>query len=82
VEKQMNLEELKEMEYLKCVGLLAELIDLDADAKEKIHKNFQNIGIKNFFLHLESVDLPTEVSDKLKSIKAIIEIVDVKRGRA
>jgi len=28
------------------------------------------------------VDLPTEISEKLKSIKAIIEIVDVKRGRA
>ena len=78
----MNLEELKEMEYIKCVGLLAELIDLDTDVKEKIHKSFQNKGIKNFFLHLESVDLPTEISEKLKSIKAIIEIVDVKRGRA
>jgi len=78
----MNLEELKEMEYIKCMGLLAELIDLDADAKEKIHKSFQNTGIKNFFLHLESVDLPAEISEKLKSIKAIIEIVDVKKGRA
>ena len=26
--KQMDLEKLKEMEYLKCVDLLAELIDL------------------------------------------------------
>lgn len=78
----MNFEEFKEMEYIKCVGLLAELIDLDADAKEKIHKSFQNIGIKNFFLHLESVDLPTEISEKLKSIKTIVEIVGVKRGRA
>ena len=78
----MNLEKLKEMEYIKCVGLLAELIDLDVDTKEKIHKYFQSMGIKNFFLHLESVDLPSETSEKLKSIKSIIEIVDEKRGRA
>lgn len=78
----MSLEELKEMEYIKCVDLLAELIDLDANTKEKIHKCFQSMGIKNFFLHLESVDLPPEASEKLKSIKSIIEIVDEKRGRA
>ncbi len=78
----MNLKKLKDMEYIKCVGLLAELIDLDADAKERIHKYFQSIGIKNFFLHLESVDLPPETSERLKSIKSIIEIVDEKRGRA
>ena len=78
----MDIKKLKDMEYIKCVGLLAELIDLDADAKERIHKYFQSIGIKNFFLHLESVDLPPETSEKLKSIKSIIEIVDEKRGRA
>ena len=78
----MNLEELKEMEYIKCVSLLTELIDLDAYAKEKIHKCFQSMGIQNFFLHLESVDLPPETTEKLKSIKYIIEMFDVKRGRA
>jgi hypothetical protein len=61
----MNLEKLKEMEYIKCVGLLAELIDLDVDTKEKIHMCFQSMGIKNFFLHLESVDLPPEAPEKL-----------------
>lgn len=78
----MNLEKLRDTEYIKCAELLAELLDLDADAKEKIHKCFQSMGIKNFFLHLELVDLPTETSEKLKSIKSIIEIVDEKRGRA
>ncbi len=78
----MNLEKSKEMEYIKCVDILAELINLDADTKEKIHKCFQSIGIKNFFLRLESLNLPPEISEKLKSIKAIIEIVDAKRGRA
>lgn len=78
----MDLKKLKDMEYIKCVDLLAELIDLDANTKEKIHKCFQSMGIKNFFLHLESVDLPPETSEKLKSIKSIIEIVDEKRGRA
>ena len=78
----MNLEKLRDTEYIKCAELLAELLDLDADAKEKIHKCFQSMGIKNCLLHLELVDLPTETSEKLKSIKSIIEIVDEKRGRA
>ena len=77
----MNLEKLRDTEYIKCVGLLAELIDLDSDAKEKIHKCFQSMGIKNFFLHLESVDLPPEISEKLKSIRSIIEMIDAKRRR-
>jgi len=72
----MNLEKLREMEYIKCVGLLAELIDLDVDTKEKIHMCFQSMGIKTFFLHLESVDLPLETCEKLKSIKSIIEMFD------
>jgi len=78
----MDLKKLRETEYIKCVELLAELIGLDADAKEKIHMCFQSMGIKNFFLHLESVDLPPETYEKLKSIKFIIETVDEKRGRA
>ncbi len=78
----MDLEKLKDMEYVKCVNLLAQLIDLDSDTKETIHKCFQSVGIKNFFLHLESVDLPLETCEKLKSIKSIIEILDGKGGRA
>jgi len=78
----MNLEKLRDTEYIKCVGLLAELIDLDADTKEKIHKCFQSMGIKNFFLHLESVDLSPETTEKLKSIKSIIEIFDEEGGQA
>ena len=78
----MNFKKLRDTEYIKCVGLLAELIDLDADTKEKIHKCFQNMGIKNFFLRLGSIDLPPETIEKLKSIKPIIEISDEKRGRS
>jgi hypothetical protein len=78
----MDLEELRDTEYVKCVDILDKLIDLDADSKEKVYKCFQSMGIKNFFLHLESVDLSPEISEKLKSIKSIIEIVDVKRGQA
>lgn len=77
----MDLEELKDMEYMKCVDLLAELADLDSDTKEKIYKCFQSMGIKNFFIHLESVDLPPETCEKLKSVKSIIEMFDGKRGR-
>jgi hypothetical protein len=82
VEKRMNLEELKNTEYIKCVELLAELIELDADAKEKIHMSFKNMGIKNFFLYLESVDLSPKTAEKLKSIKSIIEIFDEEGGQA
>jgi hypothetical protein len=82
VEEWMDFEKLRETEYMKCVVLLAKLIDLDADTKEKIHKCFQSMGIKNFFLHLESADLSLETSEKLKSIKAIIEIFDEEGGQA
>ena len=78
----MDLEKLRDTEYIKCVGLLAELIVLDADAKENIYKCFQSMGIKQFFLHLESVGLPPETSEKLKSIKSIIEIFDEEGGQA
>ena len=74
----MNLKETRNMEYSKCVNLLAKLIDLDDNTKEKIHKCFQSMGIKNFFLHLELVDLPPETCEKLKSMKSIIDIFDDK----
>lgn len=78
----MNYQELKEKEHEKCVGLLADLIDLDADSRQKIQKYIHGMGIKNFFLQIESMDLSQETSEKLKSIKAIIELSDIKRGRA
>jgi len=78
----MKLEKLRETEYVKCVGLLTELIDLDVDAKERIHKCFQSMGIKNFFLHLESADLSPETTEKLRSIQSIVEIFDEVGGQA
>lgn len=77
----MDLETLRESEYRKCADLLAELLDLDGDTKEKIQKCFQRMGIKNFFRHLESADLAPETSEKLQSIQVLIEILDNKRGR-
>ncbi len=77
----MDLEKLREVEYIKCVDLLTELLDLDADAKEKIHKCFQKMGIKSFFLRLESLDLPPQIFEKLNSIKSIIDLVERKRGQ-
>ena len=76
----MNLEKLRETEYRKCAGLLAELLDLDADTEEKIQKCFQRMGIKTFFQHLESADLTPETSVKLQSIQTLIDILDNKRG--
>ena len=78
----MNLEKLKDMEYQKCTGLLAELIGLDADTKEKIYNCFKNMGIENFFLHLESLDLSQETSEQLKSLKSVIEMFGEERGQA
>ena len=78
----MNLNELKKTEYVKCVNLLAKLIDLDDNTIEKIHKCFQRMGIKNFFINLESVDLPLETCEKLKNIKFVIEIFDEEGGNA
>ena len=78
----MDLNKLRDTEYVKCVGLLAELIDLDTDTKEKIYNCFQSMGIQNFFVNLELVDLPIETCEKLKSIKAIIGLLDGKGGQA
>jgi len=78
----MNLKETRNMEYSKCVNLLAKLIDLDDDTKEKIYKCFQSMGIKNFFMNLESLNLPFEICEKLKNIKSVIEMFDEKGGNA
>lgn len=40
------------------------------------------MGIKNFFINLESVDLPLETCEKLKCIKSVIEMFDEKGGNA
>ncbi|HHU17445.1 MAG TPA: hypothetical protein GXZ70_04385 [Clostridiales bacterium] len=72
----MNLEEIRSTEYSKCVNLLAKLIDLDDNTKEKIHKCFQSMGIKNLFINLESLDIPFEICEKLKNIKSVIEMFD------
>lgn len=78
----MNLKETRNTEYSKCVNLLAKLIDLDDDTKEKIYKCFQSMGIKNFFMNLESLNLPFEICEKLKNIKSVIEMFDEKGGNA
>lgn len=77
----MNLEKLRDKEYLKCTGLLSELIGLDTDTEEKIYKCFQSMGITYFFKHIELVGLPQEASEKLKIVKFIIEILDEKGGQ-
>ena len=77
----MNLEKLRDKEYLKCTELLSELIGLDTDTEEKIYKCFQSMGITYFFKHLELVGLPQEASEKLKNVKFIIEVFDEKVGQ-
>lgn len=78
----MDLKELKNMEYLKCVNLLSKLVDLDDDTEERILKYLKIMGIKNFILHLETIDLPHETFKKLKNIKSVIEIFDEEGGQA
>ena len=72
----------RDMEYMKCVDLLAKLLDLDDKSKERIHKYFRSMGIKNFFINLESIDLSLETCEKLKSIKSVIEMFDEEGGQA
>lgn len=76
----MDLEMLRNDEYSKIADILAVLIELDAEEKEKIHKYFQSIGVKSFFQQLELLDLSPETTDKLKNVKAIIELSGGKRG--
>jgi len=80
----MNLEKSRNAEYKKCAVLLSLLVGLDVDVEEKIYRCFQNMGVDNFFLYLESLelDLSQETSEKLKSLKAIIEIFGEERGQA
>ena len=80
----MNLEKSRKAEYKKCAALLSLLIGLDADAEEKIYRCFQNMGINNFFLHLESLELglSQETYEKLKSLRIIIEVFGEERGQA
>ena len=75
----MSLEKSRNTEYYKCAALLAGLIGLDVDTEESVYKCFQSMGIKSFFLHLETLDLPQEIIEKLKNIKSIVEIVDEKK---
>ena len=51
----MNLEKSRNAEYKKCAALLSLLVGLDADAEEKIYRCFQNMGIDDFFLHLDFI---------------------------
>ena len=76
----MDIERLRNEEYSKSIDILSALIELDAEEKEKIHKYFQSIGVKSFFQQLESLDLSPETIDKLKNLKAIIELSGGKRG--
>lgn len=69
-------------EYKKCADLLAELIDLDTETKGKINQCFQVMGIKNFFLSLEIMGLSPETTEKLKSIRSIIEMLNEEREQA
>lgn len=80
----MNLEKSRNAEYKKCAALLSLMVELDADEEEKIYRCFQDMGVDNFFLHLESLelDLSQEASEKLKSLKAIIEVSGEERGQA
>ena len=74
----MNIDKSRNTEYQRCAVLLAQLIGLDADTEERICICFLSMGIKSFFLNLESLDLPQEIIEKLKNIKFIIEMTDGK----
>lgn len=76
----MDIEKLRNEEYSKSIDILSALIEIDADEKEKIYKCFESMGIQSFFQQLETLDLSQETTDKLKNVKAIIELSSEKRG--
>lgn len=76
----MDIEKLRNEEYSKGIDILYALIEIGADEKEKIYKCFQSMGIKSFFQQLEVLDLSPETIEKLKNVKAIIELSSEKRG--
>ena len=55
---------------------------MDFDTEGRVYKCFQSMGIKSFFLHLESLDLPQEIIERLKNIKSIVEMIVEKGGQA
>ncbi|MEW6065144.1 hypothetical protein SAMN02745133_03160 [Desulforamulus putei DSM 12395] len=80
----MNSEKSRNAEYKKSAALLSLLVGLDADAEERVYRCFQNMGVDNFFLYLESLELglSQEATEKLKSLKVIIDIFSEGRGQA
>lgn len=77
----MGLNESRNAEYQKCADILAKLIDLSDCEKDIIIKYFRSNGITKFFLHIESMDLPSVTIEKLKNIKSIVDISNEERGQ-
>lgn len=66
----------KAVEYQKTVEVMTWLLDLDTETERKVSTYMQSMGIKTFFLNLESFDLPIEVLIKLQDLRAVIEAFD------
>jgi hypothetical protein len=78
-QKQEN----KSREYGIATHLLAGLLDLDTGTEEKINEYIKNYGIVHFFENLEVFDLHLEVSEKLNTLKLILDgIISEKNNTA
>lgn len=76
----MNTEEIKNKEYTKSIDILAALIELDDEEKEKVRNYFQSMGIKSFFQQVDALGLSPITIEKLRNVRSIVEMPVGKRG--
>ncbi|NJD01812.1 MAG: hypothetical protein FIA99_04270 [Ruminiclostridium sp.] len=60
------------MEYQKAVQIIAELLMLDSDTKQKISTYIQSYGIGHFLDNLEAYDLPRETNQKFQALRIVL----------
>jgi hypothetical protein len=70
----------KAIQYQKIVDLMTWLLELNEEAEKKVSAYIKSVGIKTFFLNLESFDLSEDVLLKLQDLRAIIEAFDGEVG--
>jgi hypothetical protein len=62
--------------YQETAEVMAWILELDKETEQKVKKTIESIGIKIFFLNIDSLDFTDEVKKKLKVLKTVIEAFD------
>lgn len=63
-------------QYERVVDTISWLLSLESSAEYTIKAMLSQMGIKSFFINLESLDLPSNAIEKLKNLRTIIEVLD------